>query len=88
MPRDYPKFDGSQPCAQTDPELFFPTKGDTKSGKIAVKLCWGCNWRVQCFEYAIQYALCGIWGATTEKQRIEIQKKLGIKPIDVIIGGK
>ena len=29
-----PSFDGTQPCAQTDPELFFPdTAGESVKGK-------------------------------------------------------
>lgn len=78
MDDKYPPFDGSQLCAQTDPELWFPT-ADNQTGKTAKSLCRKCPWKEQCLAYALHHDLMGIWGATTERERRGIRKKLGIK---------
>lgn len=67
-----PYFDGSQVCAQTDPELFFPeTSAEIKSHLRIVKpLCNSCGFQAQCLEYALKYPnLQGIWAGTSENER-------------------
>ena len=71
-----PSFDGSQPCAQTDPELFFP-----ESSVIALKvkgvvreICGNCEFRLECLEYAIDNNLLGIWGGLLETERRRIKR--------------
>ena len=78
MDDKYPPFDGSQLCAQTDPELWFPT-ADSQTGKVAKSLCRKCPWKQECLTYALHHDLMGIWGATTERERRGIRKQLGIK---------
>ena len=78
MDDKYPPFDGSQLCAQTDPELWFPT-ADNQTGKTAKSLCRKCPWKEQCLTYALHHDLTGIWGATTERERRGIRKSLGIR---------
>lgn len=70
--RGAPLFDGSQPCAQTDPELFFPYKGG--SNTAAKRVCAGCQFRQPCLDYALVTTiggipLVGIWGGTSARER-------------------
>jgi WhiB family redox-sensing transcriptional regulator len=61
-------------CAETDPEAFFPERGD--STREAKRVCRGCPVRLQCLEYALEHmdgylapARFGIWGGTSERER-------------------
>ncbi len=74
----YPAFDGSEVCAQIDPEIWFPTALN-QTGAMAKKLCRTCIWVEQCREYAIQVDVVGIWGGTNEKERSRVRKKARIK---------
>lgn len=82
-----PFFDGSQPCAQTDPEMFFPEKGYSgELVKAAKQVCAGCEFRQPCLEYAVKtriegIALAGIWGGTTvvERRKLADRPKRGPK---------
>ena len=58
-------------CATTDPEAFFPEKGQggERSIKIAKSLCKTCAYTVKCLQWAIDNNETGIWGGTTEKER-------------------
>ena len=58
-------------CATTDPEAFFPEKGQggERSIKIAKSLCKTCAYTVKCLQWAIDNKETGIWGGTTEKER-------------------
>jgi WhiB family redox-sensing transcriptional regulator len=71
-----PFFDGTQPCAQTDPELFFPdSAGDALRVKHLVKkICSSCDFQAECLEYAIDTDSFGIWGGTLEVERKRIIK--------------
>jgi len=71
-------LDGSQLCAQIDPEIWFPT-AKKQTGAMAKKYCRSCPWLVRCREYAVQVDVVGIWGATNEKERSRMRKKQKIK---------
>lgn len=61
-------------CAQTDPALFFPEKGD--STRPARLVCRGCEVRAHCLEYAQKHALrWGIWGDTSERERRRMRQQ-------------
>ena len=70
---NYPDFTskGSAPCAQADPEAFFPerVKGTVPETQTAKKICRTCPYTVQCLEWAIEHDERGIWGGTTERDR-------------------
>jgi len=80
----YPEFDGSQICAQTEPDLWFPT-ADRQTGRVAKSLCAYCPWSKPCLEYALFTDVVGIWGGKTERERSQMRIKLKIKaePLDV-----
>lgn len=60
-------------CAQTDPELFFPMKGD--HAREAKALCASCDVSTPCVEFAIANNMSGIWGGTTRRERAFIARK-------------
>jgi WhiB family transcriptional regulator, redox-sensing transcriptional regulator len=70
------RTDGSQPCAQTDPEAWFPEVGTTSNHpvtRLAISLCRDkCPFTIQCLEWALENKPMGIWGGTTETQRRRI----------------
>ena len=58
-------------CAQTDPEVFFPGKGD--SLRPAKRVCMRCPVITECADYAIaDYTLVGIWGGLSYRERRRI----------------
>lgn len=58
-------FDGSQLCAQTDPELFFPVNNFRRKQEIAlaISVCNQCPLIKECREYAESMTgIFGVWG--------------------------
>ncbi|MGH8328620.1 MAG: WhiB family transcriptional regulator [Steroidobacteraceae bacterium] len=65
---ELPEFMSRGVCAETDPEAFFPDKGDSTAA--AKRVCAGCPVRAECLEYALQRGeRYGVWGGTSERQR-------------------
>lgn len=57
-------------CAQTDPEAFFPEKGE--SPRAAKKVCQACPVRLQCLQFAVDHnQRFGIWGGLSARERRE-----------------
>ncbi|ADP83820.1 WhiB family transcriptional regulator [Pseudofrankia inefficax] len=55
-------------CAQTDPEAFFPEKG--QSAREAKRVCAGCEVRSECLQYALDNdERFGVWGGLSERER-------------------
>lgn len=81
-PPPYPQTTGYEPCAITDPELFFPerTNNFIKITETAKALCRTCDIQSACLNYAVHTDVEGIWGGTDEKERKAIQKQKGIEP--------
>lgn len=63
-------------CAQTDPEAFFPEKGEsTREGK---QICTGCEVKAECLEYALSNEeRFGIWGGLSERERRSLRRRAG-----------
>jgi hypothetical protein len=82
----YPKTTGYEPCATTDPELWFPEKNNqyVKITLIAKDLCRTCPIQLPCASYALGTDVEGIWGATDEQERKQLQKEKGIEPFRFI----
>ena len=65
---------GDALCTQTDPEVFFPEKGE--SNKSAKKVCAACPVAAECLEYALAHSdLVGVWGGTSAKGRQRIRER-------------
>jgi WhiB family redox-sensing transcriptional regulator len=61
-------------CAQTDPEKFFPKKGN--STRDAKGVCGGCPVRIQCLQYALDHdERFGVWGGCSERERREMKRQ-------------
>jgi WhiB family redox-sensing transcriptional regulator len=62
-------------CAQVDTELFYPERGDSYSAEMARKVCYNCEVRQQCLDYALDNnEKYGIWGGTNEIDRRDLPK--------------
>ena len=58
-------YDGTQLCAQTDPEVFFPRNNFRRKEeiKLAISICKKCHLINACRDYASQQrGLYGVWG--------------------------
>jgi WhiB family redox-sensing transcriptional regulator len=90
---DYPNLDlhGTPPCAEADPDAFFmedafegslvPGKGVYRHEREAKMICKPCPYRHECLAYAMKRPdIQGIWGGTTEKERVRIRKGLYVSP--------
>ena len=61
-------------CAQTDPEAFFPEKGE--SPRAAKKVCQACPVRAQCLQFALDHnQRYGIWGGLSARERRDHRKQ-------------
>jgi WhiB family redox-sensing transcriptional regulator len=62
-------------CAQVDPELFFPEKGEPSHA--AKRVCAGCEVRAECLQEALdRNERFGVWGGLSERER----RTLGRQP--------
>lgn len=63
-------------CAQTDPELFFPTIA-RQSGFDAKKVCAACPVQVECLEFALGNDVdFGIFGGLTPRERWALRQQV------------
>ena len=62
-------------CAQTDPEAFYPEKG--QATKPAKRICARCPVQALCLEYALAHdERYGVWGGTSERERRAIKRRI------------
>lgn len=63
-------------CAQSDPELFYPEKG--QSANAAKRVCSQCPVRQECLDWAVDAGEDhGVWGGLSRKERHAYAKRLG-----------
>jgi WhiB family redox-sensing transcriptional regulator len=80
----FPDFSskGTAPCAETDPEAFFPDRGGTislREIRIAKAICNSCPYKSECLEWALENRETGIWGGLTEMDRRRIRRERKVK---------
>jgi WhiB family redox-sensing transcriptional regulator len=69
------------PCAQADPDAWFPGKGQRELTQLAKRICARRPGRAQCPEYALSGAdtwsgiATGIWGGTTPQERDQLRQQ-------------
>jgi hypothetical protein len=62
-------------CAQSDPDAWFPERGQRALAEIATGICARCPVRAQCLEHALSGAdtwggiATGIWGGASPQER-------------------
>jgi WhiB family redox-sensing transcriptional regulator len=64
-------------CAQVDPDLHFPDKGE--SAAPAKRVCRSCEVRAECLEYALSHedmARRGVWGGMSERERRRLKRTI------------
>lgn len=74
--------DASALCAQVDPALWFPEKG--QGNTAAKKICHDCDIEAACLTIALaDPELEGIWGGTTHRERQTMRAMAGptVRPI-------
>lgn len=61
-------------CAQTDPDAFYPEKGETT--RDAKRICVRCVVSDDCLAYAIRrQEPYGIWGGLSERERRRLTRQ-------------
>ena len=61
------------PCAQTEPEAFFPDKGGSTCE--ARRVCGSCEVRADCLGYALEHdEWFRIWGGLSERERRRLKR--------------
>lgn len=64
-------------CAQVDPEIFFPSRGDSRITVTAKQVCGRCPIQCECLEWALepgQSDLYGVWGGATPRERQKLRR--------------
>lgn len=65
-------------CKGVNPDLFFPTRGESSDPAKAV--CARCPVDVECLQQAlVDREVHGVWGGTSEKERREIRRRVAIR---------
>lgn len=63
-------------CRGLDPEMFHPAQGAVVQAQAARAVCRTCPVADECLESAlVNGEHIGIWGGTTEKERIRIRRQ-------------
>jgi len=71
---ELPLLNGNALCAETDPDEFFPAKGE--STRAAKRTCGRCEVRVECLAWAVERAEpYGIWGGLSERERRRLRRQ-------------
>jgi len=61
-------------CAQTDPEIFFPAKGESTAP--AKRVCLACEVRTECLDDALANSdRMGVWGGLSERERRRVRHR-------------
>lgn len=87
----YPNYTGYEPCSQLGLEFFYYEErevqpGKSKKGKstyididAAKRACSMCPMIQECLTWALHRERYGIWAGTTERERIAMRTRLGIR---------
>ena len=73
-----PIFDGTQVCAQMDPDAFFPDNpvDYTNNLRVLKPICNSCQFQTPCLKYALDNPeLVGIWAGTSHKDRLAMKRR-------------
>lgn len=73
------KFSQTPACAGIDVEIFFTEeRGNFANLDYVRKMCNTCPVRTECFDYAIDNLVHGLWAGTTKDERDKYRSKHGI----------
>jgi WhiB family redox-sensing transcriptional regulator len=75
-------FKNTPSCLGLEIDLFF-TPDDENSNYLHLdqvkRMCAACPAKDECFDYAIEYAVFGLWAGTTKNERDAYRNKHGIE---------
>lgn len=63
-------------CADVDVQTMYPDENDERAMAVSKSVCDNCVFVDLCRDYAIRAHEKGTWGATTEKDRRTIMRKI------------
>ena len=78
----YPAYDGSEPCRQVDPELYYPSSFNAvrKTTRLMMdSMCNACHAREACLMWALHHERDGYWAGTTPEDRFRLRRQMGIR---------
>jgi len=80
------RFSNTPACVGIDVEVFFTEdKGGTYANLDYVKkVCNTCPVRVECFDYAIEHLVHGLWAGTSKEERDKYRSKHNIEGKTVV----
>jgi WhiB family redox-sensing transcriptional regulator len=80
-------FTNQANCVGIDVDMFFTEEGSStfKEENLLKRICAACSVKSECLDYALNYAVLGWWGGTSEIQRKRLRKQLNINPIPVTV---
>jgi WhiB family redox-sensing transcriptional regulator len=73
-----PEWRDKAACKGINPNLFVPPQGAQLMIQAAKKVCAGCPVTEECLDEALSRTaeqVHGVWGGTTQKQRIKMKKQ-------------
>jgi len=72
-------FNNKASCEGLESDIFFPDEASHYQYLSTVKkMCDNCSAKLECFDYAIENAVQGIWAGTTFNERDAYRLKHGI----------
>ena len=77
----YPAYDGSEPCRQVDPEIYYPSSFNAMTRMTRAlmdSLCNDCHARDACLMWALHHEREGYWAGTTPEDRYRLRRQMGI----------
>ena len=80
------RFSDTPACVGIDTELFFTEdQGGAHSNLYYIKkMCNNCPVRVECFDYAIENLVHGLWAGTSKEERDKYRRKHNIEGKTVV----
>jgi len=74
-------------CIGIDVDMFFTPDGSGtfKEENLLKQTCNNCIVKTECLDYALQHAVLGWWGGTSEYQRKKLRKQLNITAVPILV---
>jgi hypothetical protein len=79
------KFSDTPACVGIDVEVFFTEeRGNYANLDYVKKICKTCSVQVECYDYAMEHLVHGIWAGTTMEERNRYRSKHNIEGKTVV----
>jgi WhiB family redox-sensing transcriptional regulator len=74
-------------CIGIDVDMFFTEENSStfKEENFLKRTCDACLVKSECLDYALNHAVLGWWGGTSEAQRKRLRRQLNIIPEPIIV---